>query len=171
MSDEHEEASELDEAEEVFDVIFPASDESAIAVQRSSILFSRPRSCKWPASRRKISTSLPPRIHCWKCRWQVWYGGYLAGISNHCAPLPSIQNTPWSTARVSCHGRPGVSARRLGRSTGFTNSHSSSVSSQRSAITVRRDALSNFSLADHSSQRPGLVPSLQSQGTAILNPR
>ena len=72
----------------------------------------------------------------------------MAGISDHCAPLPSIQNTPCSTARVSCQGRPRLSSRRAGRSTGSTNSHCSSVSSQRPAIPVRRDALSKSSLAE-----------------------
>jgi hypothetical protein len=72
----------------------------------------------------------------------------LAGNSDHCAPLPRIQNTPYSTARVSCQGRPRLSSRRAGRKTGSTNSHCSSVSSQRPAMTVCRDALSNFSLAE-----------------------
>jgi hypothetical protein len=47
-------------------------------------------------------------------RWQVWYGGYVSGTSRHCAPVPRTQSTPFSTARVSCHGRPRLSARRDG---------------------------------------------------------
>ena len=72
----------------------------------------------------------------------------MAGSSDHCAPLPRIQNTPCNTARVSCQGRPRLSSRRTGRSNGSTNSHCSSVNSQRPAMLVRRDALSNFSLAE-----------------------
>jgi hypothetical protein len=73
-------------------------------------------------------------IHCWNLRWQVWYGGYFSGNSRHCAPVPRTQNTPFSTARVSCHGRPRLSSRRCGRSTGSTTTHCSSVSSQRPVI-------------------------------------
>jgi hypothetical protein len=47
---------------------------------------------------------LPVRTHCWKRRWHVWYGGYFSGISRHCAPVLRTQSTPFSTARVSCHG-------------------------------------------------------------------
>ena len=72
----------------------------------------------------------------------------MAGNSDHCAPLPRIQKTPCSTARVSCQGRPRLSSRRDGRKTGSTNSHCSSVSSQRPAMPACRDALSNFSLAE-----------------------
>src|ERR1019366_8797755 len=93
-------------------------------------------------------TNFPSLTHCWKRLWQVWYGGYLAGISAHCAPLPRIQSTPLSTVPVSCQGRPRLSLRRTGRKTGSTNSHCSSVSSQRPAIAVRRDALSNSSFAE-----------------------
>jgi predicted NAD-dependent protein-ADP-ribosyltransferase YbiA (DUF1768 family) len=33
------------------------------------------------------------------------------------------QNTPFSTARVSCHGRPRPSSRRLGRKSGSRTAH------------------------------------------------
>ena len=33
------------------------------------------------------------------------YGGHFSGSSCHFAPVPSNQKTPFSTARVSCHGR------------------------------------------------------------------
>jgi hypothetical protein len=26
-----------------------------------------------------MRSTLPARTHCWKRRWQVWYGGYLFG--------------------------------------------------------------------------------------------
>jgi hypothetical protein len=86
------------------------------------------------ANRRSASSSFPFRTHCWNLRWQVWNGGYFSGSSRHCAPVPNPHNTPCSTARVSCHGRPRLSARRCGRSTGSTTSHCSSVSSQRPRI-------------------------------------
>jgi hypothetical protein len=102
-----------------------------VASTNASSRFSRPRSCRCRASILSASSSLPLRIHCWNRRWQVWYGGYFSGNSRHCAPVPNTQNTPFSTARVSCHGRPRLSSRRCGRSTGSTTAHCSSVSSQR----------------------------------------
>jgi len=39
------------------------------------------------------------------------------------------QKTPLSTARVSCHGRPRPSFRRLGRNNGSSNAHWASVRS------------------------------------------
>jgi hypothetical protein len=102
-----------------------------VASTNASSRFSRPRSCRCRASIFSASSSFPLRIHCWNLRWQVWYGGYFSGNSRHCAPVPSTQNTPFSTARVSCHGRPRLSSRRRGRSTGSTTNHCSSVSSQR----------------------------------------
>jgi hypothetical protein len=38
-----------------------------------------PRACNSSASTRKMSSRLPSRTHCWKRRWQVWYGGYFLG--------------------------------------------------------------------------------------------
>src|SRR6202046_1259003 len=101
-----------------------------VASTNASSRFSRPRSCRCRASIFSASSSFPLRIHCWNRRWQVWYGGYFSGNSRHSAPVPSTQSTPFSTARVSCHGRPRLSRRR-GRSTGSTTNHCSSVSSQR----------------------------------------
>src|SRR5580704_1132926 len=115
-----------------------------VASTNASSRVSFPRSCKCLASRRSTSTSLPSRTHCWKRRWHVWYGGYFVGNSAHCAPLPNIHNTPFSTARVSCHGRPRLSSRRAGRRTGSTNSHCSSVSSQRPAIGCLRRCLEHL---------------------------
>jgi hypothetical protein len=115
-----------------------------VASTNASSRFSFPRSCKCLASRRSASTSLPSRTHRWKRRWQVWYGGYLDGNSAHCAPLPNIHSTPFSTARVSCHGRPRLSSRRAGRRTGSTKAHCSSFSSQRPAIDYLRRCLEHF---------------------------
>jgi len=93
--------------------------------------FSFPRACNSSASTRKMPSSLPSRTHCWKRRWQVWYGGYVLGSSRHCAPVPNTHKIPLSTARVSCHGRPRPSVRRLGRNGGSISSHWASLSSHR----------------------------------------
>lgn len=45
----------------------------------------------------------------------------------HCTPVPSTYNTPLSTGRVSCHGRPLLSVRPPARRIGSTTSHCSSV--------------------------------------------
>ena len=108
-----------------------------VASTNASSRFSFPRSCRCRASRFRASSSFPLRTHCWKRRWQVWYGGYFSGISRHCAPVPSTQSTPFSTARVSCHGRPRLSARRAGRSTGSITAHCSSFNSQRPVTAIR----------------------------------
>jgi hypothetical protein len=108
-----------------------------VASTNASSRFSFPRWCRCRAGRFSASSSFPLRTHCWKRRWQVWYGGYFSGISRHCAPVPRIQRTPFSTARVSCHGRLRLSARRDGRSTGSTTAHCSSFSSQRPVAALR----------------------------------
>ena len=110
-----------------------------VASTNASSKFSLPCSCSRLASNRSASSSFPLRIHCWKRRWHVWNGGYFSGNSRHCAPVPSTHNTPFSTARVSCHGRPRLSDRRAPRKTGSTINHCSSVNSQRPAIRHSRD--------------------------------
>src|SRR6185503_13570018 len=105
-----------------------------VASTNASSRFSLPCSCSRLASNRSASSSFPLRTHCWNRRWQVWKGGYFSGNSRHCAPVPSTHSTPFSTARVSCHGRPRLSARRAPRKTGSTINHRSSVNSQRPAI-------------------------------------
>lgn len=105
-----------------------------VASTKASSRFSLPCSCSSAASNFSTSSSLPLRTHCWKRRWQVWNGGYFSGSSRHCAPVPSTQSTPFNTDRVSCHGRPRLSARRAPRNTGSTINHCSSVNSQRPAI-------------------------------------
>jgi hypothetical protein len=114
-----------------------------VASTNASSRFNLPRACKYRASNFSASSSLPERIHCWNRRWQVWNGGYFSGSSRHCAPVPSTQKTPFSTERVSCHGRPRLSARRAPRSTGSTTNHCSSVNSQRPAIAPCGDTQSN----------------------------
>ena len=90
-----------------------------------------PRACNSSARTRKMRSSLPSRTHGWKRRWQVWYGGYLWGSSRHCAPVPKTHRIPLSTARVSCHGRPRPSERRVGRKIGSMSCHWASLSSHR----------------------------------------
>ncbi len=115
-----------------------------VASTNASSNFSFPCSCSRLASNRSASSSFPLRIHCWKRRWHVWKDGYFSGNSRHCAPVPSTHSTPLSTARVSCHGRPRLSARRAPRKTGSTISHCSSVNSQRPAMKRSRDYTEQF---------------------------
>jgi hypothetical protein len=110
-----------------------------VASTNASSRFSLPCSCNREASSLSASSNFPLRTHCWKRRWQVWKGGYFSGNSRHCAPVPSTHNTPFSTARVSCHGRPRLSDRRAPRSTGSTITHCSSVNSQCPAMRRSRD--------------------------------
>ena len=110
-----------------------------VASTNASSRFSLPCSCSRAASSLSASSNFPLRTHCWNRRWQVWKGGYFSGSSRHCAPVPSTHSTPFSTARVSCHGRPRLSARRAPRRTGSTINHCSSVNSQRPAIWRSRD--------------------------------
>ena len=50
--------------------------------------------------------------------------------------MRNTQKTPFSTARVSCHGRPRPSARRLGRNNGSRTAHWASVRSMFSIYAV-----------------------------------
>lgn len=117
-----------------------------VASTNASSRFSLPCWCRCRASRFNASSSFPLRTHCWNRRWQVWNGGYFSGSSRHCAPLPNTQNTPFNTERVSCHGRPRLSARRAARSTGSTLSHCSSVNSHRPDIGACGAAQSTYRL-------------------------
>ena len=115
-----------------------------VASTKASSRFSLPCSCSRAASSLSASSNFPLRTHCWNRRWQVWKGGYFSGNSRHCAPVPSTQSTPFSTARVSRHGRPRLSTRRAPRKTGSTINHCSSVNSQRPAIRHSRDHTEQF---------------------------
>jgi hypothetical protein len=101
------------------------------ASMKPSSKSSFPRACNSSASTRKMRSSLPARTHCWKWRWQVWYGGYLLGSSRHCAPVPNTHRIPLSTALVSCQGRPRPSARRCGLKIGSMSFHWALLSSHR----------------------------------------
>ena len=50
--------------------------------------------------------------------------------------MRNTQNTPFKTARVSCHGLPRPSARRFGRNRGSRNAHWASVMSMLSIYTI-----------------------------------
>ena len=119
-----------------------------VASTNASSRFNVPFSCRCRANRLNAASNLPLRTHCWKRRWQVWYGGYLSGNSRHCAPVPSTQSTPFNTARVSCQGRPRLSARRCGRSTGSTAAHCSSLNSHRPRMRSSQSRQSAYRIAD-----------------------
>jgi hypothetical protein len=98
---------------------------------KASSSCSFPRACNCSAKVCKMRSNLSSRTHCWKRRWQVWYGGYFLGSSRHCAPVPKTHKIPLRTARVSCHGRPRPSVRRWGRKIGSMTCHWASLSSHR----------------------------------------
>ena len=89
-----------------------------------------PRSRRSLAMVRRMPSSVPSRAHWAKRRWQVWYDGYLSGISFHCAPVRIIHKMPFIIRRSSILGRPRPSARfgGLGINGSITN-HCSSVRS------------------------------------------
>jgi hypothetical protein len=89
-----------------------------------------PRSSKSWARACRIFSTVPSCAHCWKRRWQVWYGGYLSGRSFQGAPVRNTQRIPLRTSRAGRHGRPRPSLRRGGFGiNGSNNCHCSSVRS------------------------------------------
>ena len=72
-----------------------------------------PRANKSSASAQRMPSSTPERCHCWKRRWQVWYGPYRAGRSCQGAPVRKIHNPPFSARRASLHRPPRRSGRCL----------------------------------------------------------
>src|ERR1700759_646705 len=93
-----------------------------------------PRVRKSSANVSSTCLSVPSLTHCWNLRWQVWYGGNLAGKSHQRAPERRIQRTPFITSRSSRRGlpRPLMVGRRS--KSGAIKDHCSSVSSSRRAI-------------------------------------
>lgn len=87
------------------------------------------RSSRDWASAWKILSNVPSRTQRWNHLWQVWYGGYLSGMSFQRAPDTKTQRTPSSTVLGSFQGRPRLSLRlgRAGRFGAMTR-HCSSVS-------------------------------------------
>jgi hypothetical protein len=78
---------------------------------------SSPRSRRSAAKASRTCRSVPSRTHCWKRRWQVWYGGNRSGRSGHGAPLHRLHSMPLSTSRASRQGRPRPSPRHGGLGT------------------------------------------------------
>ena len=73
-----------------------------------------PRWQRSSAKAERIFSNIPERVHCWKRRWQVWYGGYRLGRSAHGAPVRSTQRMASSTSRGLRGGRPGFPGPALG---------------------------------------------------------
>jgi len=78
--------------------------------------------------------SLPSLTHCWKRRWQVWYGGNRSGKSDHRAPERRIHKTPFKTSRAGREGLPRVCIESVFSNNGSINVHCSLVNSSRRAI-------------------------------------
>lgn len=72
----------------------------------ASVISIFPRSYKSLASSYKISWNVPRCVHSWKRRWQVWYGGYLEGISFQGAPVRNIHNIAFITSLAGFGFRP-----------------------------------------------------------------
>lgn len=96
---------------------------------KHSLSSSPPRSFKSFASASSIKRSVPSRTHCWKRRWQVWYGGKRGGRSYQRAPLRNIHRMPLNTSRSSRRGRPRTTSGWGSR--GSSKCHCSSLSSSR----------------------------------------
>ena len=97
---------------------------------KHSVKSNPPRSFTSFSNARKIASNTPERTHSWKRRWQVWYGGYLSGMSFHCAPVRMIHKIPSRTSRLSRRGLPRPSGRFGGSGmSGRIIAHCSSVRS------------------------------------------
>jgi hypothetical protein len=82
----------------------------------------------------KLRRSRPSLTHCWKRRWQVWYGGNLSGKSHQRAPERRIHNTPFRMSRSGRRGLPRVWMLCGLSSNELIKDRCSSVSSSRHAI-------------------------------------
>ena len=100
-----------------------------------------PRVRKSSAKVSSTRRSVPSLFHCWKRRWQVWYGGYLPGRSHQRAPERRIQSTPFMTSRSSRRGRPRVWTVSVLSKNDSIKDHCSSANSSRLAM---REILSNY---------------------------
>src|SRR5689334_12130330 len=65
-----------------------------------------PRCFKSSARASSTCRSTLDLTQCWNRRLQVWYGGKRSGRSAQGAPVRITHRIPWSTSRVSRHGRP-----------------------------------------------------------------
>jgi hypothetical protein len=98
-----------------------------------------PRTNKSSANAHRMPSSTPKPCHCWKRRWQVWYGPYRSGRSCHGAPVRKTHNMPFSTCRASRQGLPRLSARRRcpNSTKGLIRSHCTSVRSAMPLICLK----------------------------------
>ncbi len=73
---------------------------------KHSVRSSLPRSRRSSANTFGVLSKTPSPAQFRYRRWQVWYGGYLAGRSCQGAPVLRIQRTPLRTSRQSLQGLP-----------------------------------------------------------------
>ena len=85
-----------------------------VASMKPSLRSIPPRSFKSSARAERIFSNTPERVHAWKRRWQVLFGGYRSGKSAQGAPVRRIQRIPLRTSLGSCGGRPDLPDRTLG---------------------------------------------------------
>ena len=93
-----------------------------------------PRVRRSSAKVSKRRSSRPSLTHCWKRRWQVWYGGKRSGKSHQRAPERRIHSTPFKTSRSGRRGLPRVCTVGGLSKSGSINAHCSSVNSSRRAM-------------------------------------
>jgi hypothetical protein len=77
-----------------------------VASMKHSARSNLPRLRKSSASASTIRRNTPERTHCWRRRWQVWYGGKRPGMSCQRAPEREIHRMPFNVSRSSRLGRP-----------------------------------------------------------------
>jgi len=106
-----------------------------VASTKHSLKSSLPRLRRSSANASSTPRSTPARTHCWKRRWQVWYGGKRSGKSCQRAPDRKIHKMPFNTSRSSRLGLPLPSDRLRGSGmSGPIIAHCLSSSSSRRAM-------------------------------------
>jgi hypothetical protein len=81
-----------------------------------------PRARNSSASTRKMPSSLPSRTIAGSGDGRSGTADILGEFAP-LRPVPKTHKIPFSTARVSCHGRPRPSVRRRGHKIGSISSH------------------------------------------------
>ena len=87
--------------------------EAKLPSKKVSSQRSRPRRSSWDSKVRHICSRAPCISQSCKRRQQVDPLGYRGGKSRHRAPVRNTHKTPSKQARLSAHGRPRPSRRRL----------------------------------------------------------
>ena len=106
-----------------------------VASTKHSPRSSLPRLRKSSANASSTLRNTPARAHCWKRRWQVWYGGKRSGRSCQRAPDRKIHRMPFNTSRSSRRGLPLPSLRLFGLGiSDLMIAHCLSLSSSRCAM-------------------------------------